>query len=63
MTGPIAPDVHELVEQTLTIPSLSLRYRERLEMVKGAYRGDSVLVIAGQSVRPTTTCKMLRTSP
>jgi len=58
MTGPIAPDVRALVEQTLTIPSLTLRYRERLEMVKGAYRGDSVLVIARWSGRTERTVRM-----
>ena len=64
ITGPIAPDVRALVEQTLTIPSLTLRSRERLEMVKGAYRGDSVLVIASWSGRTERTVRMwLRAFP
>ena len=53
--GQVSEDDRVKIERLLTGRSLSPRQRERLEMVKGAYRGDRLTVIASWSGRTEPT--------
>jgi len=55
LCGQVSDEDRKIIERTLTQQSLSSRQRERLEMVKGAYRGDSLAVIASWSGRTAPT--------
>ena len=55
MCGSVSDDDRTKIDRLLTGRSLSPRQRERLEMVKGAYRGDRLAVIASWSGRTEPT--------
>lgn len=57
LCGPVTDEERKQIERLLTGRSLSPRQRERLEMVKGAYRGDRLAVIAGWSGRTEPTVR------
>ena len=57
ISGPVTLAVRTQVEEWLTARSLVPRRRERLEMLKGAYRGDSLAVIASWSGRTEATVR------
>jgi transposase len=61
VTGPIAMDTQTSVEALLAQRALAPRQRERLEMVKAAWRGADVAAIARWSGRtPRTVRRWLR---
>lgn len=55
LCGPVTDEARKQIERALTGRSVSPRQRERLEMVKGAYRGDRLAVIASWSGRTEPT--------
>jgi transposase len=57
VTGPIEPETQAAVEALLRQRELSLRQRERLEMVKAAWMGSTVATIARWSGRTPRTVR------
>ena len=57
MCGPVSDEDRTKIERLLTVRSWSPRQQERLEMVKGAYRGDRLAVIASWSGRTVPTAQ------